>query len=36
MDVKTKLTLIEKYPLFVATVRDPESLRSWRNRSVEP
>jgi len=31
MDVKTKLTLVEKYPLFVNALSDPDSLKSWRN-----
>lgn len=33
MDVRTKLTLIEKYPIFLAALEDPDSLRSWRNKS---
>lgn len=33
MDVKTKLTLIEKYPIFLSALEDPDSLRSWRNRA---
>lgn len=35
MDVKTKLTLVEKYPLFITTLEDPLSLKSWRNKSTK-
>lgn len=31
LDVRTKLTLIEKYPMFLAALEDPYSLKSWKH-----